>query len=252
MIETHGPTKWHESVSSLVNACMDESSECSKEDICEAAASMPYLVDVRGALEDVAGDITCGQAIISDGNNEFIGAFVKKNKMEHYFSHGIETNVGNWDDSDTNNAIKNGQQQQFSVVYQSSKYGGHSCKDCPPNLCKSQVLLDTLNRTKKKRPRIIYVGDGHNDACPALHVLGEGDVLLARDGRRIRNPNFASGPQVDEDNSDRLTGGTFPILSVIEKSKEGGLVPTKCRISAWNSGNELRSLVQKILSESKI
>mmetsp|Transcript_13534 Transcript_13534/g.29421 ORF Transcript_13534/g.29421 Transcript_13534/m.29421 type:complete len:309 (+) Transcript_13534:92-1018(+) len=241
MIETHGPEKWHECVSSLVNACMDES-KCSKDDICEAAASMPYLVDVRGSLKDVADDMKCGQAIISDGNDDFIGAFVKKNEMGHYFSHGIETNVGNYTTIETG--------QQFSVVYQSSKYGGHSCNKCPPNLCKSQVLLDILRRTEtNKRPRIVYVGDGSNDACPALHVLDEGDVLLARDGKRISNPNSKSGSQPDEENADELTGGKFPILSVIEKcQKEEGLVP-KCRMCAWNSGKELRSLVQNILEE---
>lgn len=253
LIQTHGPSKWHECVSSLVNSCMDESkSKCSKEDICEAAASMPYLVDVRGSLKDIANDRKCGQAIISDGNNEFIGAFVKKNEMEDYFTHGIETNFGDWEnvnniDGDTNTSTESG--QKFSVVYQSSKYGGHSCNTCPPNLCKSQVLLDTLRRTKTQRPRIVYVGDGSNDACPALHVLDEGDVLLARDGRRISNPNSKSGPQPDVENGDGLTGGKFPILSVIEKSREGGLIP-KCRICAWNSGKELRSLVQNILDES--
>ena len=66
----------------------------------------------------------------------------------------------------------------FSVVHQSTKYGGHSCVKFPPNLCKTQVLLDILSK-ETQRPRVVYIGDGSNDVCPAINALEEGDVLLA-------------------------------------------------------------------------
>lgn len=112
MIKEHGPTKWHDCVSSLINACVDETNS-SKQDVLDAAASMPYLIDVRGSLEEVTNDDTCGQAIISDGNDVFIDAFIKRNEMENCFTHGIETNIGNWDDCAPNNTTTN---EQFSVV----------------------------------------------------------------------------------------------------------------------------------------
>jgi len=275
LIETHGPAKWHDCVASLVNACMERCEggreKCSKSDICEAAANMPYLADVKGALEDVSKDDTCGQAIVSDGNDVFIGAFLKENGMEDWFTHGIETNFGRWEKKRENSSDGDGDVEDvlFSVVHQSTKYGGHS-SSCPPNLCKSQVLRESLlpntsridiespleedgGSNTKRRPRIVYVGDGSNDACPALHVLNEDDVLLARNGKRISNPNNKIGSQEDA-NPDELTesneGSSFPILSVLKKAKEKrGLVP-KCRVYAWNSGKELRALVRSLLDET--
>ncbi|KAL7535469.1 hypothetical protein ACHAXR_006516 [Thalassiosira sp. AJA248-18] len=247
LVHTLGSNKWHECVSSLINSCITESG-CSKQDICEAAASMPYLVDVKGSLEDVANDTRCGQMIISDGNDEFIHAYLKKNGIEPCFSH-VETNFAKWYN-----------EKEFNVVYQSSKYGGHTCGTCPPNLCKSQVLLDLLSRvdyyfpngnteSAKKRPRIVYIGDGSNDACPALHVLEEGDVLLAREGRKISNPNSKTGPQSDEEIADDTMTGSFPILSTLKKAEDRGLVP-KCLVSSWSSGKELRSLIRNALDEN--
>lgn len=252
---------------------MEESEEgktCTKSDICKAAANMPYLVDVKGALEDVSKDDTCGQAIVSDGNDVFIGAFLKENGMEHWFTHGIETNFGRWEKKRENNSDGDDVEDNvFTVVHQSTKYGGHS-SSCPPNLCKSQVLRESLlpntsrignnspleedGSNTKRRPRIVYVGDGSNDACPALNVLNENDILLARDGKRISKPNTKTGSQEDTIAHDDLAGSnegsSFPILSVLKKAKEKkGLVP-KCRVYAWNSGNELRTLVRSLLDET--
>jgi hypothetical protein len=68
----------------------------------------------------------------------------------------------------------------------------HECARCPPNLCKGGVLdkwieMDYCKSQKdlvassdiKSRPRIIYIGDGGGDVCPALR-LGASDVLLCR------------------------------------------------------------------------
>lgn len=239
-MEEHGPTKWHECVANLINACMIEKG-CSKNDILDKAAQMPFLVDVKQALTDVANNKQCRQAIISDGNDKFIEAFLRRNEMIDFFS-SIETNVGSWETNDAGTS--------FKIQYQSSKFGGHECKlRCPPNLCKTQVLEYILNRMSSKgtkRPRIVYVGDGHNDACPALQVLNENDVLLARGGKRCPDPNSFSGPQPDK-HHDNAESGTFAILSTLEKAKRRkGLVP-KCRVCAWNTGKELRSFVLDIL-----
>ena len=111
-----------------------------------------------------------------------------------------------------------------------------------------------------KRPRIVYVGDGHNDACPALCVMdNENDILLAREGKRKLNPNSLSGPQSDDDQNHNKTanggasdGGTFGIVPTLEKAKKKeGLTP-KCRVITWNAGNDLLSLVRSILNEEDL
>lgn len=264
LIQTHGPTKWHDCVASLINNCMEEKG-CTMHDVCNAAASMPYLVDVRGSLIDVEEDGgNCGQAIISDGNDSFIGAFLRAHVMEHFFTHGVETNIGEWTNvnmiNETNpTKTSMDRPHQFSVVHQSTKYcGGHSCKTCPPNLCKTQVLLHILNRMEeKKRPRIVYIGDGENDACPALHVLNEGDVLLARVGRKTIHPNTKLGEQVDDaDDGSAMeqllaARSDFGIISAMEKrQKEGGVSP-RCQIRKWATGKQLRSHVRDLLDDAK-
>ena len=275
--ENFGPTRWHECVCEVIGSCLKET-KCTKKDLYEAAASMPFLVDVGGALSDVNAckmEKKCGQAIISDGNDLFITAFLKKNGMDDYFTHGIETNTGIWESGNGNheastndNAIGDkGKEDKLKIIYQSD---GHSCKTCPPNLCKSQSLQDILDRIEqctgdnKCRPRIVYIGDGSNDTCPALHVLTENDILLARCGRRRRDPNSLSGPTTDEDSTEghgqhnfhpemhvgeveSHVAGAFPILSVLRKAKlKEGLEP-KCAVCVWRSGRQLRSTIQHIL-----
>jgi pyridoxal phosphate phosphatase PHOSPHO2 len=240
-MKAHGPTKWHECVANLINACMLEKA-CSKDDILEKAAQMPFLIDVKQALTDVANNKQFGQAIISDGNDKFIEAYLRKNEMIHFFTHGIETNVGTWERNDSSETL-------FKITYQSVKYGGHECNNCPPNLCKTKVLKDILKSNGEDRPRIVYVGDGHNDACPALHVLNGNDILLARNGKRCPNPNSFSGPHADKNHEAASESGTFAILATLEKAeKREGLVP-KCRVCPWNTGKELLSLVHGILNE---
>jgi pyridoxal phosphate phosphatase PHOSPHO2 len=217
-INVHGPNFWHEIIAKIINACHHEKA-ASMDDVLEKSAAMPYLLDVKQALTDVYNSHNCGQAIISDGNDKFIEAYLRQTNMLDYFTHGIETNIATWDN-----------ESLFKIAYQSSKYGGHECSRCPPNLCKSQVLqniLDRMNNTSDAlRPRIVYVGDGHNDACPALCVMNdENDILLAREGKRKLNPNSLSGPQSDDDQDCKETadggdgdGG---------KGKEKGRIDTK-------------------------
>lgn len=289
--ENFGPTHWHECVSAVISSCLKDT-ECTKHDICEAAASMPYLIDVVGALSDVDAakvEKNFGQAIISDGNDIFIKEFLNRNGLNDYFTHGIETNTGIWETIDChhqnytlagsmNASVNRFGAEKLRVEYQSAKFGGHSCSRCPPNLCKSQALRDILDRSDQRssgvfeqvftgRPRIVYIGDGSNDACPALNVLSDNDILLARGGRRRRDPNSLSGPTPDEDASEghgchnfhpemhldefeSHMSGAFPILSALRKSKlKDGLVP-KCTVCVWRSGRQLRSLVRQILENT--
>ena len=79
-------------------------------------------------------------------------------------------------------------------------------------------------------------------ACPAVRVLGEGDILLARDGRRIERPNSRCGLQLDEEGR----GSAFPISAALKRYEAEGLRP-RCDVRTWNSGEELRTLIGAIL-----
>ena len=268
--ENFGPTRWHECVSAVINSCLEET-ECTTDDLLEAAAAMPFLSEVREALSNVNKNKHCGQAIISDGNDLFIGAFLEKNNMGEYFTHGIETNSAAWEN--TNNGFgRTSAEVKLNITYQAAKFGGHDCKSCPPNLCKSQSLLDILERIEQSansRPRIVYIGDGTNDTCPAFSVLKENDILLARCGKKRRDPNSLSGstsdvdsteghgrhdyhPEMHADEFETHVAGAFPILSALRKARINHGLEPKCKVFAWRSGKHLNSLITQILDGTLI
>ena len=190
--------------------------------------------------------------------------------MSDYFTHGIETNSGTWEN--TNGSEGTNATVKLNITYQSAKFGGHHCKNCPPNLCKSQSLLDILDRIEQganSRPRIVYIGDGTNDACPALCVLEESDILLARCGKKRRDPNSLSGstsdvdsteghgrheyhPEMHADEFEAHTAGAFPILSALRKAKINHGSEPRCKVYAWRSGKHLNSLITQILDGTLI
>ena len=61
-------------------------------------------------------------------------------------------------------------------------YHSHSCATCSrsPNLCKGSVLNDYL-RANPSYEKVVYVGDGRGDYCPAIS-LREQDVVVCREG----------------------------------------------------------------------
>ena len=61
------------------------------------------------------------------------------------------------------------------------KLGHHGCPHCPENLCKGRELATMRANRRRKAKRVIFVGDGANDFCPAL-TLGRNDIILVRKG----------------------------------------------------------------------
>ena len=66
----------------------------------------------------------------------------------------------------------------------------HACPACPPNLCKGAVVEALLATARRPPARVLYLGDGANDACPCARLVSggrPGDLVLARshypDGR---------------------------------------------------------------------
>jgi len=61
----------------------------------------------------------------------------------------------------------------------------HSCQVCKstPNICKSKVLRE-YRGAHDPYSRVVYVGDGQGDFCPAIS-LSEGDVVICREGYRL-------------------------------------------------------------------
>ncbi len=242
---------WHKCVEIMVGRAMnDEGGGATPDDILAAAARMPFLDQVQLAIAEISekGD-QMGQMILSDGNTLFIQAFLKANDMEKCFDEGIMTNIGEFVAPG-----EDGGKPALKVTHQSAKYGGHNCPRCArsPNLCKTQALRDKLSQMGDIPAKIVYVGDGANDACPAINVLRECDVLLARGGVKRSEANGRSGAETDEETRDKReeskSGTSFGILSALEEAKVDGKKIPKCHVSEWRTGAELRSLIRDVIS----
>ena len=257
---------WHKCVEGMVHRAMDEQGATAAH-ILAAAAQMPYLTSVKQALDAIHENRRTQQMILSDGNTLFIQAFLERQGMVNHFApFGIITNLGQWTD-----------QGRLQVTHQSQQYGGHDCKACSANLCKTQALKKTLELHKimhplrkesdsptttnrldvaieeqpqQPRPRIVYVGDGANDACPVLHVLGPEDVMLARKGMKRICANGRQGPETDDEAQAKggKEKGAFGILPALQKAKKQGIHP-QCQILEWQTGEDLRQLVENILKD---
>eukprot|EP00611_Tribonema_gayanum_P020731 TRINITY_DN3849_c0_g1_i1.p2 TRINITY_DN3849_c0_g1~~TRINITY_DN3849_c0_g1_i1.p2 ORF type:complete len:153 (-),score=43.51 TRINITY_DN3849_c0_g1_i1:134-592(-) len=101
--------------------------------------------------------------ILSDANTHFIEAITAH--------HGIRSAFAS--------VITNGSEYALDgrllVTPHHPAHAPHACALCPPNLCKGGVL-DTI---KAPYQRVIYVGDGGGDFCPATR-MSAGDLVLAR------------------------------------------------------------------------
>ena len=243
---------WHACVERMVATARVEYG-ATQSTLLAAARRMPYLTGVRQALDLIHNNnkqpSTTSQMILSDGNTLFIHEFLQANELAQHFDSGVISNIGKWVDDKDNSS----NDLLLLVEHQSAQYGGHDCPTCPANLCKTQALRHALPQTFPKdndRPRIVYVGDGSNDACPALQVLGTGDVLLARVGHKRAAPNRRQGIETDAQAMEgQAAGGRFGIEGALQRATDKGEGP-KCTVKQWYTGDELRSLVEQVLEES--
>ena len=242
---------WHACVQAMVGRAMKKQG-ATPDAILAAAEKMPYLKGVRSALDIIRTRKGTGQMILAAGNTLFIGAYLDANGLARHFTHGVISNEGKWVRQ------SGGKDVRLEVIHQSKQYGGHTCDRCSANLCKTQALEKVLEQHfpgifneqgDRQRPRIVYVGDGANDACPALCVLGESDLLLARAGRRRKKANTRAGPETDKEAiTEREEGSPFGIVPALQCEQEGeNKLGPKCRVWEWNTGDELKGLVTKII-----
>lgn len=135
-----------------------------------SAASHAYLPPPTArALHKVHTRPLASSAILSDSNSAFISACLARHSLSDHFEAGIFTNEGTVCG------------ELFRVVPYTEHNGcPHHCDNCPSNLCKRDVL-DNLIAALARPFRVVYVGDGFNDYCPA-QSLRESDVVLCRAG----------------------------------------------------------------------
>ena len=164
----------------------------SAEKILDTFYAIPMFAEIqRVILQNCRKKIP--QFIISDSNSLFIRASLHAHGLSSCFSDDhIFTNPAS---VDVDGIIR---------VNKFCQNNPHSCRSCPLNMCKKQIL-QTI-RSKYPNFLCVYVGDGANDFCPTLQ-LTLGDFVFARTGkfrlgnlwkRKLENEmeNHGSSPSV--------------------------------------------------------
>lgn len=114
------------------------------------------------------------QIIISDSNSIFIDTILKRLKLRDCFE-AVFTNPAQFD----SNGL-------LTIDYYHHQ---DWCSMSTKNLCKGHILTEFVKDKKLsgiEYNKIVYVGDGSNDLCPAARLTSD-DYLFIRKGYRLDN-----------------------------------------------------------------
>ncbi|XP_054713876.1 pyridoxal phosphate phosphatase PHOSPHO2-like [Uloborus diversus] len=143
-----------------------------REDYMRSLSEIPLVEGMKELLLQMYESNDCEIIILSDSNSFFIQYI-----LHHHQLSGVVTKIfTNPADFDKDGCLQIREYQDQS-----------SCSRCARNLCKGAILESYVEkRLSEGVPffRILYIGDGHNDVCPALR-LGDNDYVFARVGYRL-------------------------------------------------------------------
>lgn len=141
--------------------------------------------------------------IVSDSNLVFINTILKFNHLDHAFK-DIFTNPAYFC-----------KDNQCLVIEQ---YGQQTCPTCPSNMCKSEIIDKYVRAKFSQDIPILYIGDGHNDVCPANN-LKKGDLVCARSGYRMAKE--------------------------LKQQEELGKSKLQAEFFEWNDGKEIENFIKE-------
>ncbi|KAF4130772.1 putative Phosphatase [Phytophthora infestans] len=174
----------------------NEKPEITPELICARVAQIPIQERMVDAVRMAA------EKFVSDGNSLFIA----KALMYHGLTPYINEVLTNHAEVET---MDNGRSRICLRPHHDTPM---SCPWCPSNLCKGSVL-DSIRRTKQYS-RVLYVGDGIGDFCPASR-LTKNDVVFAR--------------------ADEATGRSYGLQTRIDNNSS--LI--KASVVPWSTGDDI-------------
>ncbi|KAG2520694.1 hypothetical protein JM18_006841 [Phytophthora kernoviae] len=121
---------------------------------------------IRMAVDQFGADFK----VISDGNTFYINGVLQHRELDQHSS-GVFANPAEFE------VLKDGRKWIRIRPYHTEDDEPLGCEWCPSNMCKGRIL-ESL-RKGKQYARVIYVGDGVGDFCPATR-LTTNDVVCAR------------------------------------------------------------------------
>ncbi|KAL1924986.1 uncharacterized protein VTP21DRAFT_4640 [Calcarisporiella thermophila] len=160
-LELSGTVQWTDLQHELLGEMHEQG--ITKVDIENALKLMVMEPDMLEALH-ILHTAGVEMVIISDSNTFYIDTILKHYNIAHYFSK-IITNPAHFDASGR------------LCVRRYEDGTAHGCSICPVNLCKGKELIEYV-KERGNFTRMIYLGDGLNDFCPATKL--HNGTLLCR------------------------------------------------------------------------
>lgn len=133
----------------------------SEEDILSCIASMKPNLGVQQLIRTLSQQ-GWEIVVITDANSVFVNHWLTEHGLLQYITNVI-TNRAFW---------------RHSRLYIEPYMKQTSCPRCPKNLCKSEALRRWCSEMPARR--IVYVGDGRNDYCPATSLPPHATVFPRR------------------------------------------------------------------------
>lgn len=197
-----------------------------REAILSCIASVPVFQANLDAIRG-AGAAGAKQLVLSDANTVFIEAFMQKHGIRELFDE-ILTNPAEFDE------------HERLIVRPYHTPPPHKCPLCPPNLCKGMVLEAVRARLGEPH-RVIYVGDGGGDFCPACD-LAPGDAVLCRADPSPPLTHFGLQQRLDKS----LAPGFDKV------TRRGELARVTAEVHHWHDGDELARTISQLLDSAPI
>jgi pyridoxal phosphate phosphatase PHOSPHO2 len=246
------------------------------EEIAGSMRTAPLPPHVVSAIE-TAHALGCELRILSDANAFFIDAVLAHHGLAGYFSE-VSTNPAHVDAAG---------RLRISPHHDFHHGSSHGCTlaTCPPNMCKvtgtptrthvnlfieftrlnwccniqgkvMEGILQELSTEagKRRRRRVVYLGDGRGDYCPTLK-LAERDYMMPRKGYPVWDLIIADRLAVRSDvrgwaDAEDLETVLLDIIhecaAAVELEEDGGhqvVVPPECRARPLASAPELAMAV---------
>jgi pyridoxal phosphate phosphatase PHOSPHO2 len=140
------------------------------EQMKQAICSIPLTPGMEALLAHLGAHADIFDVVIvSDSNTQFIQWILQHQQLHPIFS-SVYTNPA------TVTA-----EGRLTVAH----HHNHDCSICPVNMCKRAVLMQRSAAAGGPYSRVVYVGDGGNDYCPALGMSPE-DILFVREGYKLQ------------------------------------------------------------------
>ena len=203
----------------------------------ECLCSIPMFEENITALK-LAHSAGAINFILSDANHHYISIILDHHNIASSFK-AIETNLSYVEDEPPPPSVAPDQQGEGGgrVVLKRLRISPHQpadnphvCALCPENLCKGNVLDQW--REQYSFTKVLYVGDGGGDFCPALR-LQAADVVLCRQNYPLHKKCMAAArsQQLESHSGSELAESAHHLAADMVQ---------------WSSGTDILSFFQDV------